>query len=58
MAINTWEDAIRECMRVYWERYDDDYDAISTKPKKYTKQYFDGVLEKTVGESKKEGKPK
>jgi len=58
MAINTWEDAIRECMRTYWEKYDDDYDAISTKPKKYTKKYFDDTLEKVVGKVEKEGKSK
>ena len=45
----TFEDAIRQAIKTYFEK-SDDFDAFETsKDRKYSKKYFDGLKDEYIG---------
>lgn len=46
----TLEDAIRQAIKMYFEKNDDFGKLESQKERKYTKKYFDSVKEEMLGE--------
>lgn len=46
----TFEQAVIEIMRAYWEGDESELSGLTSKPKKYTKEYFNSFSNKEMKE--------